>query len=197
MSELRLEIGSTYALPKPEFDPLLARLQARGFTTLGPRQKDQSLVYAPINGLADLPRGYVSEQEAGHYRLTYAGHSRYFDIIPGAHTWKQFLFPSRTELFSLHKNGSWQMELPSKEQPKYAFIGVRGCELAAINIQDGIFIREDFTDPVYNTRRQNLFILAVNCMHPGGTCFWIAAFSAGKPKASQPMGCSTCLPCMR
>ena len=31
----------------------------------------------------------------------------------------------------------------------------------------------------------------------GGTPFAMAAFSAGKPKASQPMGCSTFLPFMR
>jgi hypothetical protein len=31
----------------------------------------------------------------------------------------------------------------------------------------------------------------------GGTPFWIAAFSAGRPNASQPIGCSTLLPFMR
>jgi hypothetical protein len=31
----------------------------------------------------------------------------------------------------------------------------------------------------------------------GGTPLAIAAFSAGRPKASQPMGCSTLRPCMR
>ena len=28
----------------------------------------------------------------------------------------------------------------------------------------------------------------------GGTLFWIAAFSAGMPKASQPIGCITLYP---
>jgi hypothetical protein len=31
----------------------------------------------------------------------------------------------------------------------------------------------------------------------GGTPFAIAAFSAGRPNASQPIGCSTLWPCMR
>jgi hypothetical protein len=30
----------------------------------------------------------------------------------------------------------------------------------------------------------------------GGTLFLIAAFSAGRPNASQPMGCNTLLPCI-
>jgi sulfhydrogenase subunit beta (sulfur reductase) len=171
MTETRLELGSIYAVSKPEFDQLLLRLKAQGFETIGPRVQDNNLVYAPIESLQDLPKGFVSEQEAGHFRLTKTGHGRYFDYIPGAHSWKQFLFPPRVELFKLHKNDNWSMETPQAEQPKYAFIGVRGCELSAIQIQDGIFIREDFTDPVYQKRRQNLFILAVNCLHPAGACF--------------------------
>jgi len=171
MSGLRLEIGSTYALLKSEFDGLLARLRSEGYQTFGPRVDQNSLVYDEIERLIDLPHGYVSEQEAGHFRLTFTGHSRYFDMIPGAHSWKQFLFPPREELFTLRKNGGWNAELPETEQPKYACIGVRGCELAAIQIQDGIFIREDFTDPTYHSRRTNLFILAVNCMYPAGACF--------------------------
>ncbi len=172
MSQEKLEIGSTYALPKAEFDNLLARLKEKGFETLGAKVDHETLVYEPISALADLPQGYISEQKAGEFRLKKTHHKRYFDYIPGAHSWKQFLFPSRQELFTLHKNGDgWNTELPDVEQPKYAFIGVRGCELSAIQIQDGIFMREDFTDPTYAKRRQNLFILAVNCLHPAETCF--------------------------
>ncbi len=182
MSEERLEVGSTYSLLKPEFDNLIARLKEKGFQTLGAKVENDSLVYGPISGLVDLPKGYVSEQEAGHFRLTKTNHERYFDYIPGAHSWKQFLFPSRTELFTLRKNDGWQTELPSKEQPKLAFIGVRGCELSAIQIQDDVFIRDDYTDPVYSKRRQNLFILAVNCLHPASACFCTSLETGPKAK---------------
>ena len=171
MSEERLDIGSTYAIKKTDFDSLLARLKEKGFQTLGPKIENASLVYGSISQLADLPQGYASEQEAGHFRLTRTNHERYFDYVPGAHSWKQFLFPSRLELFTLRKNDGWTTEFPSAEQQKYAFIGVRGCELSAIQIQDGIFIRDDYTDPVYEKRRQNLFILTVNCLQPAGACF--------------------------
>ena len=118
MTEVRLEIGSIYVLPKIEFNKLLTRLKDKEFITLGPRVENDTLIYAPIDGLNDLPRGYISEQEAGHYRLIKTGQERYFDHIPGAHSWKQFLFPPRTELFRLHKNGGWNIELPPAEQPK-------------------------------------------------------------------------------
>ncbi len=171
-NEHRLEIGSTVAIQKPVFDDLLNNLRGQGFETVGPRVKNETLVYEPIRSLADLPRGYVSEQEAGHFRLIDLGHSRYFDVIPGAQSWKQFLFPPRKELFNLHKNnGEWIMESEPETPPAYAFIGVRGCELAAIQIQDGIFLRSDFNDPIYRSRRERTFILSVNCMRPAGTCF--------------------------
>ena len=172
MPKLPISIGSRVAIEKEAFDSILANLRKLGYETVGPRIRESAVVYAPIDGLADLPKGYLSEQEAGTYRLVKADHQNYFDITPGAQSWKQFLFPPRTELFKLSReNGNWHEELLNTEPPHYAFIGVRGCELAAIAVQDKVFLREDFTDPVYQKRRENIFILAADCMHPCGTCF--------------------------
>jgi hydrogenase maturation protease len=182
MTEERLEIGSTYLLKKTDFCTLLASLEEKGFQNLGAKVENSNLVYGPISKLTDLPQGYISEEETGHFRLTKTNYERYFDYIPDAHSWKQFLFPSRLELFTLRKNSGWKTELPPDEQPKYAFIGVRGCELSAIQIQDVVFIRDDYTDPVYAKRRQNLFTLTVNCLHPAGACFCTSLHTG--PKAA-------------
>jgi formate hydrogenlyase subunit 6/NADH:ubiquinone oxidoreductase subunit I len=99
---------------------------------------------------------------------------RYFDFIPGGHSWKQFLFPSRHKLFTAVKDDKWQLIENNEPAPKYALIGVRACELAAINIQDKIFLRDDFNDPIYRLRREGLFILAVNCLDPDETCFCVS-----------------------
>jgi sulfhydrogenase subunit beta (sulfur reductase) len=166
------EIGGTVTLPKKAFDSLLVRLREDGYQTVGPRVENDTLIYGPISGLEDLPQGYISEQDAGHFRLLRTGHSRYFDVIPGAHSWKQFFFPPRIQILALNQvNGNWEAKTPEEPVPQYAFIGVRGCELAAIQIQDGIFIRPDFVDPIYRNRREHAFILAVNCLSPAGTCF--------------------------
>jgi ferredoxin len=171
-SERLPDIGSTITIEKPAFNLLLSRLKEEGYLPIGPRIKNESLVYEEIENLEDLPQGYSSEQKPGYFRLVREKHSRYFDVIPGAHSWKQFLFPSRIELFELHKNGKgWENTTPKAETPSYAFIGVRACELAAIQIQDNIFMRSDFTDPIYRSRRQRVFILSVNCTHPAGSCF--------------------------
>lgn len=172
MTEHDLKIGSTIAIQKPVFDKLLAALQTQGYETIGPRIRGAVLKYEQVDSLADMPRGYTSQQNGGHYRLQKKEHERVFDITPGADSWKQFLFPARSELFQMVKqNGHWETNYPEPTIPRYAFIGVRGCELAAIAIQDKVFIREDFTDPIYEARRKNLFILAANCLHPGDTCF--------------------------
>jgi len=166
------EIGSTITIEKEAFTLLLFRLKEEGYLTIGPRVKNESLVYEPIDNLEDLPQGYSTEQKPGHFRLIRDRHLRYFDIIPGALSWKQFLFPPCIELFAMHKNGrGWETVVPQKETPKYAFIGVRACELAAIQIQDDIFMRMDFTDPIYRSRRQRTFIVSVNCTQPAETCF--------------------------
>ena len=183
MTDLSLEVGSTIALKKPALDLLLEVLRGMGYETIGPRVDEDALIYAPINSLTDLPRGYTSEQDAAKYRLVYSGHSRYFDITPGPQSWKPFFFPPINSLFELNKNGqSWKIEETSQQIPVNALIGVRPCELAAILIQDRVFLRTQWTDPIYRTRRQNAFILSVNCLHPCGTCFCASMDTGPKTK---------------
>jgi formate hydrogenlyase subunit 6/NADH:ubiquinone oxidoreductase subunit I len=55
--------------------------------------------------------------------------------------------------------------------PRYAFIGVRACELHAIKIQDKVFMGGAHQDPVYAGRRADNFIVAVNCGQAAKTCF--------------------------
>lgn len=69
MSEKNLTIGSSVALPKAELDLLLADLRSSGYQTVGPHMQDESIVYQPIEGLQDLPRGLLSEQSPASYRL--------------------------------------------------------------------------------------------------------------------------------
>jgi len=184
MPEIKLYLGSRVAIRKPEFDRLLANLAQAGYQTIGPRVKDAAVVYGPIGGLRDLPQGVTSEQTAGYYRLKPSGNERYFDLTAGPQSWKQYLFPARSELFKLAKeNGNWREELLNQATPKYAFIGVRACELSAIEVQDRVFLRDDFSDPIYRQRREQVFILAVDCLHPGGTCFCVSMGSG--PAAKQ------------
>jgi hypothetical protein len=59
------------------------------------------------------------------------------------------------------------------DPPRRALLGVRACELHALAVQDQVFLHRDglFTDPYYAKARERLFLVAVECEHPGGTCF--------------------------
>ena len=182
MSDLTPDVGSTLALSKPDLQKLFDSLRKLGYETLGPHIEDGAIAYGPIQTIEDLPRGYTSQQEAGRYQVVYTGHGRDFDITPGAQSWKQYLFPPRSTLFSVDKSdGAWHIKEEAQPITSYAFVGVRPCELAAILIQDRVFLRDEWSDPIYRARRQSSFILAVNCLHPCGTCF-CASMGTG-PKA--------------
>jgi len=171
MNERTLSIGSTITLPKPELDLLMTDLHQRGYKTVGPVLRDESIVYSDLDEMRELPRGILTEQSPASYRLIQTNKERYFDFIPGSQSWKQFLFPPRETLFTGMKGETWHLEENDEPALHYALIGVRACELAAIHVQDKVFMRDDFTDPKYRSIRENLFILAVNCLHPNATCF--------------------------
>jgi ferredoxin len=50
-------------------------------------------------------------------------------------------------------------------------IGVRGCDLAALAIQDRVFMGGESIDVRYKARRERLFLVAVNCRRAAATCF--------------------------
>jgi ferredoxin len=54
---------------------------------------------------------------------------------------------------------------------RLALIGVRGCEAAAIAIQDRVLLGGAHRDPYYGARRDGAFLVAVNCGSPAATCF--------------------------
>jgi len=57
---------------------------------------------------------------------------------------------------------------------RFAFIGVRACDLHAIAIQDKVLTGGPEVDPRYRVRRQGAFIVALNCSMAGGTCFCVS-----------------------
>jgi len=174
MPEKHLEMGTTIALPKSALAGLIANLKRIGYEVVGPQVKDNTIVYAPLSKSEELPRGYLSEQKPGSYRLIYTGHENYFDITPGPHSWKMFFFPPRSQVVAFQRSDTtqnWGIEAEEAQTHPYALFGVRPCELAAIQIQDRVFLRSDFKDPIYRKHRQSAFVLSVNCLHPCGTCF--------------------------
>lgn len=159
-------------LPKIELQTLITLLTSDGYQVVGPTIDQEAIVYDEITSVDQLPRGWTDRQEAAKYRLERREDDALFGFVVGPHSWKKYLFPPLTTVASARTTESgWQMQTPEPDTTKYAFLGVRACELAAIAIQDRVFTGGPYVDPVYNARRTNAFIIAVNCAQSASTCF--------------------------
>ena len=159
-------------LKHEHFQHLLAALQSRGYQVVGPTVRDNAIVYDAITSVSDLPIGYTDEQDGGTYRLKKRADKAMFGYAVGPHSWKKFLHPPVIRLWQAQRKGNgFQVVSEQQDETKLAFIGVRSCELHAIAIQDRVFMQPAHTDPVYQSRRNNLCMIAINCAQAGGTCF--------------------------
>lgn len=162
----------TVKISTSQLDELFQLLQKANFTLIGPTLKGQAITYDTLTSIHDLPKGWSDEQEKGHYRLKKRKDNALFGYNLGSRTFKQFLFPPREKLIHLQPNQSKPIQVT--QAPKQALIGVRACELAAIEIQDKVFNSENFPDPRYQQRRQNTFIMSLNCHTTVKTCFCVS-----------------------
>jgi sulfhydrogenase subunit beta (sulfur reductase) len=163
---------SLQMMPKGQLQKLIDALRDSGHTVIGPRIEQQAIVYDEIESVDELPRGWHDQQTPGKYRLTPSDQETYFSNVVGPVSWKKYLFPPRLTVASADRTDtSWQFSTSDSEQPKYAFLGVRACDLAAIAVQDRVFLGGPYIEPVYQQRRERLFVVAVNCTTAASTCF--------------------------
>lgn len=151
-------------------------LAGDGFRVVGPTLRDGAVVYDDVDAASDLPIGWTDEQDGGTYRLRRRDDDAYFGFAVGPHSWKQYLFPPRATVFTATRDGDGRgFEVNEPEPPpRYAFLGVRACEMHAIDIQDRVFLRSGPTEPLYRAAREGAFLVALNCSSPAGTCFCVS-----------------------
>lgn len=175
-------------------ESLLQALRRRGFTLVGPVARDGAMVCAEIASADDLPSGWVEDQEAGRYRLRQTAEPILFGHTVGPVAWKRFLFPPAARLWRVEPQGGGatgtastrsgpRIDLDGEPVPRYAFVGVRACDLAAIAIQDTVFLTQAYVDRAYQSRREGIFIVAVHCTRPGATCFCVSMGSGPRAEA--------------
>ena len=123
----------------------------------------------------------------GTYRLRRRDDEALFGYNVGPHSWKQYAVPPTLRLFEARARAT----RPERRSARTAahrratrFIGVRSCELHAIAIQDRVLPRRPHVGPRLRARRrEDAFIVAVNCAQAGGTCF-CASMDTGPAGAS-------------
>jgi len=159
-------------LPRAELATLLTVLQQAGYTVVGPKLEQAGIVLGEFRSVADLPLGYVDEQQPGAYRVQQSDNGRVFSALVGPQAWKKYLFPPEVTLLTVERDGDRWKFLPCDETtPRYAFLGMRACDVAALAVQDGVFMAGPGVDPLYVARRAAAFVIAVQCGRAVATCF--------------------------
>jgi ferredoxin len=177
-----LDLGDSVILDREGLDALIAVLRSAGRRVIGPVVRDGAIGYEEIDAVGDLPAGWGEDQDGGSYRLRRRGDQALFGFASPSESWKRFLFPPRALLVRARRSpDGFSVEAGAPPAEPLAFLGVRACDLAAIGIQDRVFLGGSAPDPGYAQRRADVFIVAVNCTTPGGTCF-CASVGTG-PKA--------------
>jgi len=181
------DIASTepaHFLAREHLQLLIQLLRDDGITVVGPKLDQSAIVYGEITQVADLPIGWTDQQQPGQYRLVPRHDNRMFGYVVGPHSWKQFLFPPSAIVATAQRaGGSWHMSTPEEPPPRYAFLGVRACELAAIAVQDKVFLGGAYVDPIYQQRRASVLLIAVNCTQAASTCFCTSMKTGPRCKA--------------
>ena len=156
-------------------------LVAEGYRVIGPAVQDGAIVLRELASADELPFGWGVELAAGSYRLRRRADDAAFGHAAGPQSWKQFLHPPREKLWSATRTaGGFEVSEDDEQPPRYAFLGVRPCDLRAIEIQDRVLGQPGSR---YAGRREAAFVIAVNCTEPGETCF-CASMGTG-PGAGQ------------
>ena len=169
-------------LPREGLQRLVDALRADGWRVLGPVPRDGAVVLDEIERVEDLPVGLREVQEAGRYRLGPSGREAFFDVVNGPGSLKPLVFAPREPLLQIEldafeegpaRRGFRARELVP-EPPRLAVLGVRACDLAALAVQDRIFLEDREPDAAYAARRRHLLLVGVSCTRAAPTCFCVS-----------------------
>lgn len=186
-----MDPGTRIVIARADLDHLFTALQAQGYEVWGPHARDGALVYERVQGCRDLPVGLGDEQEGGRYRLRARQDDALFGYAVGPHSWKRLLHPPLETLWRARREErGFRIEDPAPAAAPLALVGVRPCELAALDTLDGVLLggthdptpgHADSGTPLtgaaaavdtrYAARRRAALLVVVDCTAPAATCF--------------------------
>lgn len=160
--------GDSEVIDRAGLNRLVEVLTEQGYRVIGPRLRDGAIVLDELASGTQLPDGWGVEAEPGRYRVRRRGDNAVFAHSAGPGSWKQFLHPPRRKVWDI--TADMNAEPADDALPRYAFLGVRGCDLTAISVLGRVLDGATPTETPY-AHRHGLFVVAVNCTEPSGVCF--------------------------
>jgi ferredoxin len=176
-------------LGRGELQRLIDALRSGGWRVLGPVVRDEALAFEEIQSASELAVGWRDEQEPGRYRLARDGGEQVFGVVHGPSGLKRFAFAPREPLLEVTMDAAERPGRPFEartvvpEPQRLAILGVRSCDLAGLDVQDRVFLRDRFPDPHYAARRAALFLVAVGCTRSLSTCFCSSMQTGPEPRS--------------
>ncbi len=153
---------STRTVDPAQFASLVPLLADLGYTVIGPTISEGVIVLDEIRQATDLPIGWTEVSEAGVYRIEKRDDDAYFGFTIGPRTLKTYLFPPHHPLLTIKHADTGLAFAPEPIDPaRYAFIGVRACEIAALGVQDRVFTDGDAPDRFYAEARARSVVIGV------------------------------------
>lgn len=165
--------GNPFVIKRDDLQALFDAVIARGYVPVGPTVREGVIAYDELRHVQDLPEGWTEDQDAGAYRLKRRDDRALFGFNNGPHSWKKYLFPPKAKLWEGNRtaDGGFTVHEAEDTEKPFAFIGVRACDLHAIEVQDKVFMNERHPDPLYAGRRGKALVIVVNCGQAAKTCF--------------------------
>ena len=177
-----------HILAHAHFPQLFEVLKAAGFRILGPTVRQGAVQWDELSSPEELPLGWRDHQSPGHYQLEPDEHHRFFNVVHGPQSIKPLTFAPRETLLTLDRaTKTFTATETFPERQPTAVFGVRGCDLAGLEIQDTIFLKGPHADPYYQHRRESLFLIAVNCTRSLETCFCVSMGTGPQAKGAYDL----------
>ncbi len=169
-------------------EKLIFNLHTLGYTVVGPKVVDGAVCLDEISGIGDLAAGAVDVQAPGKYRLQGSSKS-IFSAVNGPHSVKKFLHPACLPMLKLKEGeGGPRPEPTFHADRKYAFLGIRPCDLKAVDALDRALIMPRYRDPVYAPLRKASLMIVVNCGRAGENCFCESMGTGPKADGGYDLG---------
>jgi len=150
---------------------LIMSLQRQGYTVVGPSLSEGVVRLRELRGGGDLASGVMDIQGPGSYVLGEES-AFVFASLNGPDSPKKYLHPAEVELSKLADKGSGvELVTAFHSDKRYAFFGIRPCDLRGVRVMDRTMLMPGFEDPVYSTMRDGSIFIVVNCTRAGENCF--------------------------
>jgi ferredoxin len=153
---------------------LICLLRQQGFTVIAPVLQPSGVsVFAEIESLEPV-------------------HPPWFAGPPPAFSLKPWLHPPELALFHARRSSpGGPLDIlpasPGRQPPRFAFLGVRSCDLAAAALLDRVLSGGSFVDTVYAARRRGSLIVAAACVRPAPECFCASLQTGPRPAAGYDL----------